>query len=421
MTDRELDDVEYLNWCASQPYNMVVAVELRGELTEQELRVALAKAQLRHPLLRVNTEVRGGRPWFTSEGVGEVPLTVVPDAAPDAARAFADQELGSTFLRDEEAPLRPPLMRVSLFLPKDATEPKALVFTVQHVIADGLSMVFLVRDLLGFLEAPESPVLTLDAPSHEGLLPPAVQRWIPRTALRASVALGAAKLYARLKGAPSVARTGAGGAREHRAWALTVEETRGLRAACRRERASVQSAICTAFLPAFPAVHTPVSLRPFLARSVGESFGLFVGAAEVKMTYDASRPFWDNARAFHRRLRRGMRNPFQLFMVLSRAVPAEKVRELMDLGAKLTSGGRTFAVTNLGELDGSGLKLQGDKLKVESFSGAVTGIVEASVLTVYTIEGRLRLHLLATDASAAEDADRAVERLIGVTGAAATS
>jgi hypothetical protein len=71
---------------------------------------------------------------------------------------------------------------------------------------------------------------------------------------------------------------------------------------------SVQSAICTAFLDGFSAIQMPVNLRSLLARPVGESVGVFVGAAAVKMKYRAARGFWGNARRFHRRLRRALRD-----------------------------------------------------------------------------------------------------------------
>lgn len=59
----------------------------------------------------------------------------------------------------------------------------------------------------------------------------------------------------------------------------------------------------------------------------------------------------------------------------------------MELGA----GQQALAVTNLGELDGGGAALEPPGWKISSFHGAVTAIVDSSVLTVYTIEGSLRL------------------------------
>jgi hypothetical protein len=409
---RELNEIEYFNWCVGQPYNMVVVVQIRGELQPEKLREALSKAQQRHPLLRVNTEIGpNGIPWFSAEGVGAIPLTVVEQAKPEDAQTLADSELEASFARDEPGSQRLPLLRVSLLFPLDSARPIDVVFTAQHVIADGLSMVFLVRDLLHFLEQPDAPVVVVDAPaSSEDLLPARVRRRVATSPFRLQVVLWLASLYVRLRfGRRAVAPRQH--STSHRAWQLTVEQTTALRARCRREGVSVHSAICTAFLPEFPAIHTPVSLRGLLARPVGESFGLFIGAAEVEMKYRATRGFWSNARGFQRRLYKRLRNPFGIFALVSKAVPVAMVRQFGSLMVKVMSNARPFAVTNLGQLDGSGVQLQGRDLKIESFFGAVTGILDSSVLTVYTIGGTMHLHLLANDLGQ-PDADRGVKRLL---------
>jgi hypothetical protein len=418
---RELNEIEYFNWCVGQPYNLVVTVRLRGDVSPDRLRRALDQAQQRHPLLGVNTELGPGRlPWFSSSGVGPIPLVVVDAADPDAAGRLAKAELTATFAMDRAAAHRLPLLRASLLLPRDPARPVDVVLTAQHVIADGLSMVFLVRDLLHFMERPDAPVTVLDAPaSPADLLPAEVRRRIPSSPWRFQLVLWLARAWVRLRfgrrPAPPVQRT-----HHHRAWALSPARTSRLRERCRREGVSVQSAICAAFLGGFRAIHTPVNLRPLLARPVGEALGLFVGAAEVRLRYRPALGLWGNARRFQRRLRRALRNPFGVYELFSKAVPAEAVRRLGALLVTITSGQRPFAVTNLGQLDGNGVQLQGRELRIESFSGAVTGIVDSSVLTVYTIGGSLHLDLLAAEAGPSDairqDAEQAMRLLAGALG-----
>lgn len=419
---RELNEIEYLNWCVAQPYNMVVAVEIRGEIDPEGLRLALDKAQVRHPLLAVNTELGpNGIPWFSSSGVGGIPLSVVAAASHETALAFAEKELTASFERDRAGSSRLPLLRVALFLPAEARETASLVLTVQHVIADGLSMVFLVRDLLHWIEQPDSELPVLDAPARaDDLLPPAARRRVSTSPTRFQLVLALAKLYSRLRRGLRFGERAPASEKHvlhHRTWVLTREQTSALRARCRREGVSVHAALCTAFLPAFPAIHTPVSLRPFLARPVGESLGLYVGAAEVKLAYHGTLGFWRNARRFRHQLKRQLRDPFGVFRLFSKAVPVELVQRLGPLIVELTSGGRPFAVTNLGDLDAAGLGLGQGRLKIEAFFGAVMGIVDSSVVTTCTLGGRLRLHLLATETSSHEtairdDAEQAVRRLV---------
>lgn len=419
---RELNEIEYFNWCVGQPYNMVVAARLRGAVTPARLRRALDEAQRRHPLLGVNVELgAGGLPWFSSEGVGAIPLAVIDAAEPDASRRLLEAELSAPFaMAPAEAP-RPPLLRVALLVHGDPAGPADLVLTAQHVIADGLSMLFLVRDLLRFMHGPGAPATVLEAPaSAADLLPPEVRRRVPATARRFRLVLWLAGVYVRLR----FGRRPAAAARpsqHHRSWELTPEQTARLRERCRREGVSVQAAICTSFLGGFPAIHVPVNLRGRLARPVGEAVGLFIGAAELSMRYRAARGFWGNARRFQRRLRRGLRNPFGVYQLFCKAVPPDAVRRLGALLVRAVSDQRPFAVTNLGDLDGSGVELRAGDLEVESFFGAVTGIVDSSVLTVFTRGGRLRLHLLACEegpsgTAVRDDAERAVRLLVQASG-----
>jgi hypothetical protein len=415
---RELHEIEYFNWCFGQPYNMVLLVQVRGDLTPERLRPALDKAQERHPLLGVNIEIGArGIPWFSSERVGPIPLSVIASREPGDAREVVEEELGAIFAMDTPGSPRLPLMRVSMLLPTAPDQPVDLVFTVQHVIADGLSMLFLLRDLLFFMENPGAPVAVLDAPaSPDDILPARVRRRIPTTPVPFWVTYWLARTYVKLRfgGAPAPVK---GRAQHHRSWDLTPEQTSRLRARCRREGVSVQSAICAAFLPAFPTVHTPVSLRSLLGRPVGESFGLYVGAAQVTMRYDERRGLWDNARRFHRRLRRAMRDPFGILRLFSKAISIDDFRRLGPLLVAMTARERPFAITNLGDLDRHGVALQGASLGIESFSGAVTPILDSSALMVYTIDGRMRLHFLANEPDPSlttirDAGERAVNRLL---------
>lgn len=98
---RELNEIEYLNWCVEQPYNMVVAARIRGAVSERTLRAALDQARERHPLLRVNTEVgANGIPYFSSSGVGSIPLAVIAGTEPNTVQKLFARELAATFDRD---------------------------------------------------------------------------------------------------------------------------------------------------------------------------------------------------------------------------------------------------------------------------------------------------------------------------------
>ena len=52
LAKRKLNDIEYLNFTISQPYNLAVTLKLTGKITKEELRNALKKAQDKHHLLK---------------------------------------------------------------------------------------------------------------------------------------------------------------------------------------------------------------------------------------------------------------------------------------------------------------------------------------------------------------------------------
>lgn len=393
---RELNEIEYLNWCFGQPYNIVICVRIRGNIPPDRLQSALDKAQQRHPLLKVNTILNEqDMPLFASEGVGAIPLKVINRTGEDQALRITEQELATPFDMNEllESPL--PLMRVTLLrLQNSAIEPADIIISAQHTISDGMSMVFLVRDLLYFMTNPKDPVTVLDVTaSSEDVFPPNIRKRIPKSALKFKASLLFMKLYVKLKfrRGTQKPRTFAASSKIH-SWQLTADQTEDLLARCKQERVSVQSALCTAFLTTFTAVNTPVNLRPQLALPVDEAFGLYAGAAVIKMKYDAKTDFWVNAREFHGKLRKSLQDPFYVFRLFSKRVPLKAMQEYFSLFADLISDQHPFAITNLGSLDKMGVGFQVADLRVESFFGGVSEVIDASVLTVYSIDGAMHFH-----------------------------
>lgn len=411
---RRLTEIEYVNWCFGQPYNIAVVVHLSGRVTVPGVREAIAGLQRRHPLLRVTTVIdRDGMPWLESADVDRVPVRVIEQAAPGDAARLLDTDVATPFVMDH-APVptgttttgtpRPPLFRVTVLAPRPPAGGMDVVLCAQHVIADGLSLFFLVRDLVHLLRDPDaSPVIADQAARCEHVLPPEAARRMHRTPAVALTVRALLDVHRRLRPllsrrpAPDPVRPGepalAGTVPVH-SWQLTPEQTTALLDRCRAERVSVQSAVCTAFLPSYGAVNTPVSLRGRLGVDVGDAVGLYVGNAVVMRSYRPGHDFWWNARAFHRRLRRAMRDPFFMIRFCSPAVPRAVVHDVMTGLMALVGRRRPLAVTNLGALDGNGLTLDtGDGPRVESFHGGMSGFASASVLTVYTIDAAMRFHL----------------------------
>jgi len=420
---RELNEIEYLTYCMGQPYNIVTVVRLRGSLTVDRLRAALDKAQKRHPLLRVNTLLdRRGTPRLTSEGVGRIPLTVVKREDDDHALRITQKELNAPFDRDRPGKSTTPLLRVTLLQPTDtAAEPSDVILCAQHTISDGMSMVFLARDLLQFMTDPNQAIHRLDVTaSTQDIFPPEVRSRIPKSfaevmaslrlmvppEIREQLPTSETELIAflkRMKPAPEPVSGSAAAQKPQigppsskiHSWQLTAGETQVFISRCKQEQVTVQSALCTAFLTIFTAVNTPVNLRPRLALPVGEAFGAFASGAVVRMAYDPKHGFWDNARQFHAKLQQELQDPFTVYTRFSKDVPVQTMQGFIQSLTALVSDQRPFAITNLGSLDKIGLLLQVGDLRVDSFFGVISpGILtNAIAVIVYTINGIMHFHI----------------------------
>jgi NRPS condensation-like uncharacterized protein len=398
---REFNEMEYLEYCFGQPHNLVVAVRIRGNITPERLKSALEKAQQRHPLLKVNTILdRRGIPWFVSEDVGAIPLTVLDRADEDHALRITEKELDFQFDINKPRKSRLPLMRVTLLRPKDtATEPSDVIFCAQHTITDGMSMMFLLRDLLQFMTNQKQAVKILDVTaSTQDIFPPDVRERIPKSdaELMASVKFVEDAYVAKFGHLPEKKPQVTVQSSKIHSWQLTADQTEALLNRCEQEHVTVQSALCTAFLTTFAAIDTPVNLRRRrLALPIGEAFGFFATGVFIQMRYDENKGFWDNAREFHGKLQQSLQDPFGIFRLFSKAVPVKEIQKYGTLMGELISDQHSFSLTNLGLLDEIGITSQMGDLRIESFFVYVSpgDLVDAIALAVHTIDGIIHFHI----------------------------
>jgi hypothetical protein len=142
-----------------------VVAELADDLDPSALDAALLAVQQRHPLLNVyvgdHPQTRLG--FYRPPSVPPIPVTVV-DAAPGRTwRDLVAEELTRPFDTS-----RAPMIRM-LLLRAGPNSQAAIVLTVDHVIADGLSAGRILRDLFSALNGHDLAVLPLP-PSQEELL-----------------------------------------------------------------------------------------------------------------------------------------------------------------------------------------------------------------------------------------------------------
>jgi NRPS condensation-like uncharacterized protein len=292
------------------PFSTITLVaRIKGNVSEDMLKNAVAKVQQRHTLLRVRIkEDRDHALWFTSEGVQEIPFEVVPRRSEDDWIKIHAEALKIPYEFENR-----PAIRFILVQSPDVSE---LIILCHHMICDGMSLAYLARDLMVHLGDPAREVEVLPAP-----------RPMTLDNLPSDVSLsGLAKSL--------INRIGQKWAEEsvffdHQDYEiltkaywdnynyeilsieLSEEETSALVARCRKEGLTVNSALTAAFSgaqsfvegekPYHAKIIIAANLRDQLPNPPGEAVGYYAGGVELKFRYNHRRSFWENARRFHRK------------------------------------------------------------------------------------------------------------------------
>jgi NRPS condensation-like uncharacterized protein len=392
LMERKLNDLEYFNFSLGQPYNLVVVLSIRGSIVIDELKLALKKAQEKHPLLKVRIQSDNEDfYWFTSKDVGEIPIETLK---------FKDEsKTTKLFLKNLETPFDlidpvKPLFRVTFL---HSLERSDLILCAQHTITDGLSMAFLMRDLVDFLNDPNIEISPINTPlNKEDIFPLKIRKKIPKSAFRTKIFVLFLKIYYFLRH---------GKRKEHLhyaseykeddlrliSWNLSKEETNMFIRLCKLRKVSVHSAICTAFLPDISIINNPVNLRGRLSYPIGESFGLYAGAAIVDMKYKDNYDFWENAKRYQKKLHLSLRDKevYKIFKMVHTGVSMDVLKDLAALFFEVVVPQEAFAITNLGSLDRLGIEIDSKKFSIESFYGAISFAMGAITVLVYTMRGKM--------------------------------
>jgi hypothetical protein len=278
-----------------------------------------------------------------------------------------------------------------------------LILCGQHTLGDGLSMVFLVRDILHYLNNPDAEIEVLNATIRDDdIFKPKIRKRISNTPIRLYVMMFFLKIFhAFLFGFRKEKRDYEDWLKSKHediriySWNFSEKETEDFLKKCKREKVSVHSAICTSFLPYFPTINNPVNLRERLNFPVGDSYGLLASGAVFKMRYRKKRNYWSNVRLYQRKLILNLRDRkvFGIYGVINKSVPISYMSRSRDVFIDIISRQNPFALTNLGSLDKMGLVLDDEKFSLESFYGAVSSTFDAVTILVFTLRKKMYFHL----------------------------
>ena len=409
--------------------NFVMHCEILGPLGEDPLRAGLARVQARHPLLRMRLHGTDGNWWFRP--VDEpIPLRVV-DGPPSAMAAEVENELHRGF-----DCARGPMLR-SVWM-RHAPEHSTLLVTFHHLIGDGISGGFLLRDLIRAMRGEPLGVLGL-ADSLDGHLPSSARglRGLAGLMRLAARRLGRIVRHGPLRHLPP---EGAGNLAERRA---AVRMTRlqpdivgALAARAREERTTLHGALSAAIVMAsVPEIGTAdahiafssaLDMRDRFSPPVGEDLGLYATLAYSTHVIHEGTAFWPLARELKQGLNRAI-DSGQPFVGLAGLAPWIMARYRNAGGgeagrrtvARVISRGmvKAFALTNIGRV---AIEVGNGPFGISSLGFAVSlSVLGSSAFTAATIGGTLCLNSIVMEPVVSRETQgRIVDRLQGILHAA---
>lgn len=307
---RELTGFEKA-FCLSEPLvpmNFVMVAQFSVAPLREDLRQVLLRMSQRYSMAAMRV-IRGadGQPTFTDVGVPAFPLVVL-ESSLVAWQEVAIHELEKNF--DLQSG---PLVRLTLL--KHADGSADLILTFHHGIADGMSGVFFLQDMLLLLDDVEAALEPVPETPDINHIIPAEERHafsVKMQILGMKVGLRIVKLLNRFgKGFPVADRLiESKFPWEHIALSthcLSPTQTKELVKHCKQEGTSVHAAISVAWLRARNELigdvrkwkrklSSPVDLRGY--RGTGNAFGNIMSNAIVTVDCSPDRDFWDVAREF---------------------------------------------------------------------------------------------------------------------------
>jgi hypothetical protein len=267
-----------------------VVAELADDLDPGALAAALRAVQHRHPLLNVYVEdhPEAGLGFRRPTFVPPIPVTVIAETGHTWCDLVAEE-----LTRPFDTTVAP-MVRVVLL----RSTPAAIILTVDHVIVDGVSAGYILRDLFSALNGHQ--LLALPVPPSQEDLMGQLRDAQPAAALAANCSPPAAQpdWFA----TPSTIRPFDAAVPHLSTICFDEDLTRRLVARARAERTTVHSALVAAMSRAilesgrneFVRTVTPCEFRPQIG--VHDDVCLYFTAARTAFTRDQLTELWDMAR-----------------------------------------------------------------------------------------------------------------------------
>jgi hypothetical protein len=383
---RTLGAMERLFWFMDQnhPAHLTVTAEVKGFTKVQNWRDALDAVQRCHPVLSTSiNRNKEGQPALYQVDAAPIPLRVVDGSVQGRWELEVDREMATPF-----APDQAPLIRsVLIHKPESAV----LILIAHHSIADGMALVFLIRDLLQVLSDGHLEALSFSSSAEELLSK------LPK---REEIVQAEASQAGAPQAEPALYREGNGLAPTVSARKLDENLTATLKERARREGTTVQGALCAALVLAgrkasgtwrkrTVRVMSPINARAPLG--AGEACGLYLAGGMVHFQPADSRALWELARFAKKEI-----SPSDTFQSLSTSLHGLETIMTKDMDVETAAQiaaaafARDLMVSNLGQMP---YESEFGNLKLEAIWGptALQGLDGEQNVGIATTNGAIRL------------------------------
>lgn len=283
MIKRKLLLVERIMYIdATTPLNCVFTAKIKGEISKEQIEIALAKIQKKHPLLRAAIDLQDKQhPVFVvKENMKPIPLRIVKRQTDTHWLEESEQEWYRPFKEENS-----PLAQLVWIKGEELSE---LLWVSPHCICDGTSMVSLMQELLSLIDDPTldlEPYPLFQSVNH--FLSP--QFDLQKKERKAKLFLLLGKCFFLLQRKNKKRNLGKNYAIH---WKLDPTDSAVVTQKCKDNGISVHAILCTAFMQAFQDVQgksakekviSPIDIRHFIPEIKKDHMFAFAPTIELSL------------------------------------------------------------------------------------------------------------------------------------------
>lgn len=349
MIRRKLMMVERIMYVdPATPVNCIFTAKIKGEIPEENFKIALAKIQQKHPLLRVRIDNSSERyPFFIEEkDIEPIPLRIVQRQTDEDWQKESETE----WLRIFED-RKKPLAQLVWIKGQNASE---ILWVLPHCICDGTSLVMLMRELLSLLDDPSfemKPYYVVN--SVNDFLPMDFNMKKKQRKTRFYLIMARLFFLMQQKGKKRNL-----GENYFIHWKEDPKITTQIIEKCKAHGISVHALLCAAYMQAFKEVQgkqakgkviSPVDVRHFIPEIRKDHLFAFAPTVELLLK-KGSQSIMDNAREIKKELLQKIEK-IEARELLWMGEQIHPVVDRMIIMLKSSKGGHDITLSNMGKID----------------------------------------------------------------------